>query len=113
MEPKGVVAARVDINLPTYVQFERKGDIALSRLMKIFFILGQTKAIAAPAAEKDFSVCTLDDIFLRSVKDAHVPLKRAVLGSGVCVARYSSRLPIFLSEKDGRKWSSDFFRILQ
>lgn len=56
------LAARSGLKLPTYVQFERTGNIAFLRLVKILLILGDAKAIQALGAEEDFSMRTLDEV---------------------------------------------------
>lgn len=56
------MALRAGMKTPTYVLFERTGRIALSRLLKIFEVLGWLDAFDQIGRGQDLSGMSLDDL---------------------------------------------------
>lgn len=56
------MAQRAGMKTPTYVLFERTGRIALTRLLKIFEVLGWLDAFDQLGRGQDFSGASLDDL---------------------------------------------------
>lgn len=55
-------AARAGLRLATYVHFERTGEIALRRLLKLFDILGLLEQFDAIGRQADLSTLRLEDL---------------------------------------------------